>query len=34
MLEKEKEHLSFDKRLKNKEFGPSLKDLFQAVKVK
>ncbi|XP_075807538.1 solute carrier organic anion transporter family member 6C1-like [Microtus pennsylvanicus] len=29
--EKEKEHLFFDKRLENKEFGPSLKDLLQAV---
>ncbi|XP_057617249.1 solute carrier organic anion transporter family member 6C1-like [Chionomys nivalis] len=32
MLEKEKEHLFFDKRLENKEFGPRLKDLLQAVK--
>ena len=32
--EKEKEHLFFDKTLENKEFGPSLKDLLQAVKVK
>ncbi|KAL6085137.1 hypothetical protein STEG23_027565, partial [Scotinomys teguina] len=31
-LEKEKEPPSFDKRLKNKEFGPSLNDLFKAVK--
>ncbi|XP_005361454.1 solute carrier organic anion transporter family member 6A1-like [Microtus ochrogaster] len=30
--EKEKEHLFFDKRLENKEFGHSLKDLLQAVK--
>ncbi|XP_028734911.1 solute carrier organic anion transporter family member 6A1-like [Peromyscus leucopus] len=31
-LEKEKEPRSFDKRLKNMEFGPSLKDLLHALK--
>ncbi|XP_059134728.1 solute carrier organic anion transporter family member 6A1 [Peromyscus eremicus] len=31
-LEKEKEPRSFDRRLKNKEFGPNLKDMFRALK--
>ena len=34
MLQREKEPISFNKRLKNKELGHDLKDFFKVLKVK